>query len=189
MGRLNALISFVRRFVEGVRTSDVQVDAGGRATVTADHASTPGDDSFPLPGDTVITIPRPGSGRQVAIAYMDTAHEPRAEAGEKRIYARKSDGTLACAIWLLNTGDTVFETANGSLIMRVAFDGTIHLGDQTGTAPMSRADRNDAEIQRIWSVLTGFTPSPGDGGTALKTLAASTYTSVQPTAADKVFGT
>lgn len=189
MGRLNALRSFVRREVDGIHTSDVEVDPGGDQIATVEHASAPGDDAHPLTIDTVVTVERQGAGREVAVGYLDTKLEPKTAPGEKRIYARKSDGTLACALWLKNDGNIVFEDAAGTVVARIAPDGTNHVGAETGVAALARADKVDAEINRIWSVLTGWSVVLGDGGGALKTAAAGAVSSVVSTAADKARGT
>jgi len=67
--------------------------------------------------------------------------------------------------------------------------GDVHLAAQTGASKLARADRVDAEIQRIWDVLTGWTPVLHDGGLALKGTATTASAGKQSTAADKVHGT
>jgi hypothetical protein len=64
----------------------------------------------------------------------------------------------------------------------------IDLGGEALTTFMARADRVDAEIKRIWTLLTTWVPVPQDGGAALKTAANAAKGGVLPTAADKVRG-
>lgn len=193
MGRLSQLLSFVRQSISGVFTTDVQVDPGGGANVTALHAADAGDDSYPLAGDTAITAPSSGSGREVVVGYVDTANEPKAAEGEKRIYARKPDGTLACALWLKANGDAVFEDANGAVVARIASDGTTHLGAETGAALMARADRVDTEIDKLWTALGAHVHAVTVTGSATTqsgtTLAPSVSDTSAPTGADNVRGT
>lgn len=189
MGKLTTTKSFARVDEDGTRRSDVQVDPGGNTTVTALHAIGIGDDSVPLPDDTAVTVELEGKGRLAVVAYLDTENEPKAEAGERRIYARKADGTVAAALWLKATGDVVFEDSAGAVVARIAADGTVHLGAETGAAQLARADLVDAEISRIWDVLTTWTVAAGDGGGALQTAATTASASVGSTGADNVRGT
>jgi phage gp45-like len=69
-------------------------------------------------------------------------------------------------------------------------DGNVILGGGTeGASELARADRTDAEIQRIWDLLTSWTPVAQDGGAALQTAANVAVETVQSTASDKVRGT
>lgn len=68
-------------------------------------------------------------------------------------------------------------------------DGVVHLGAQSGEAPVARADLVDAELARIWDLLTGWSVAPQDGGLALQTKAIVDAKLVETTAAEKVKAT
>lgn len=118
MGRIAKLLSFIRTVKNGAKVSDVKVDPGGGANITAEHFAPPGDDSHPLPGDYVALNNDSGSGRESAIGYVDPLNEPKALPGDKRIYARDEDGVLIVEIWLKNTGEATIFNANGSVTLR-----------------------------------------------------------------------
>ena len=69
MGRIAKLLSFVRVVRNGANLSDVKVDPGGGANITAEHFATPGDDSHPMPNDYVALSADSGTGRESAIGY------------------------------------------------------------------------------------------------------------------------
>ena len=118
MGRLAVLLSFLRTTKNGAQVSDVKVDPGGGANVTAEHFSAPGDDSHPLPDDYVALNGDSGTGRESAIGYLDPTNEPKALPGDKRIYARDENGVLIAEIWLKNTGEGIISNDNGSVTLR-----------------------------------------------------------------------
>ena len=118
MGRIAKLLSFVRVTQNTAKVSDVKVDPGGGPNVTAEHFTAAGDDSHPLPGDYVALNTDSGSGRESAIGYLDPLNEPKALAGDKRIYARDANGVLIVEVWLKNTGEATIFNANGSITLR-----------------------------------------------------------------------
>jgi len=131
MGRLAVLLSFLRTTKNGAQVSDVKVDPGGGANVTAEHFSAPGDDSHPLPDDYVALNGDSGTGRESAIGYLDPANEPKALPGDKRIYARDENGVLIAEIWLKNTGEGIISNDNGSVTLRA--DGSIKGDNGSGS--------------------------------------------------------
>jgi len=194
MGRLSQLLAFVRRQVDGAFTSEAQIDPGGGASVTALHASVPGDDAHPLPSDTVVSVPCSGSGREVVVGYIDTANEPTSEPGCRRIYARRDDGTIACSLRLLSNGEVFVDNGSGgTTILRIDQDGNVHLGGASGAALIARADRTDAEIAKLWEVLGSHVHAVTVTGSATTQSGTTAVAAVEdisaPTGADKVYGT
>lgn len=57
----------------------------------------------------------------------------------------------------------------GSVAVRVADDGTVHLGAATAAAFVALASRVDAELSALRSAVAGAVIVPNDGGAALKT--------------------
>ena len=114
MGRIAKLLSFVRSSKNNAKVSDVKVDPGGGANITAEHFSPAGDDSSPLPGDYVALNSDSGAGRYTAIGYIDPLNDPKSNAGDKRIYARdESTGVVVAEFWLKNTGEISCSNGNG----------------------------------------------------------------------------
>lgn len=127
MGRLSSLVSFVRRTIDGIHTTDVEVDPGGGTNVTGLHASAPGDDAYPLPEDTAIIVPSGGSGRVAVVGYVDTKNEPKAAKGDRRIYSRDGDGVAVAEVWLKADGSIVVTNEQGgSIEMAAGGDVTIN---------------------------------------------------------------
>jgi hypothetical protein len=120
MGRLARLLSFLNTTRNGAKVSDAKVNPGGGPNITAQHFSDPGDDSQPLPGDYVSLNGDSGSGRETAIGYVDPINTPKAQKGDKRIYARGPDGVAVVDVWLKNTGEAVTSNSNGSFTLSPA---------------------------------------------------------------------
>lgn len=167
MGIVGKVLSFVRETVEGVPIAHVKIDPGGGNNLTAEHTQPAGQDSQPLPGDYMIPVRDVRSGELIGVAYFDPNNPGIAAKGEWRAYARNASGGIVAVIYLKNNGDTL-------------------LGSDTATDPVSLSSKSDTEINRIWDVLTGFVPNPGDGGAALKTAATTARAGVQSTASSAV---
>lgn len=117
MGRIGKVLSFLRVTKNGVNHSDVKVDMGGGANITAKHLSDSGDDSYPLDIDYVLLVSTRGQGKHVAIAYADTVNIPKANKGDKRIYSRDSSGVMAAEAWLKNDGEILFSNGSGTITL------------------------------------------------------------------------
>jgi hypothetical protein len=119
MGSVAALLEFVRALRgESTKVSDVKVDRGGGDNRTLEHFADPGDDSFPLPQDFVAAIDQEGSGRGSAVGYIDPLNEQKAEAGDKRIYARDpATGAQVGEVWLKSDGSVTLSNDSGSMVL------------------------------------------------------------------------
>ena len=116
MGRIARLLSFVRSTADQSKVSDVKVDPGGGANVTAQHFAPAGDDAHPLPGDYAATVSAQRSGSEVAIGYLDPKSGQKAQPGDKRIYARNpEDGSTVVEVWLKNDGTATVYNAEASV--------------------------------------------------------------------------
>jgi phage baseplate assembly protein V len=124
--------------------------------------------SFVPPAGAECIALAPGGSRAHTVAICVQHPEERPRGGDPR-----TGGLYTKAEWRL------FIDAEGHL----------HLAAQTGAAKMARADRTDAELKRLWDLVSGFSPVAQDGGAALKTLALTQAKTRQSTAADKVHGT
>jgi len=116
MGFIARVLSFLRVTRNDAEISDVKIDTGGGANKTVEHFSSPGDDSYPLKTDYVVTTGIQKSGGQAAVGYIDPINEPVAEEGEKRIYSRDSLGAIKAAILLKNDG-SIEVTGNVTLLI------------------------------------------------------------------------
>jgi|SRR6185369_16368665 len=74
---------------------EVQVDAGGGELLTLEHVDSCGEDSPPRPGDYAAVSESTGQGAVRSAGYVDTKNVGVALAGEKRIYGRAPDGSVA----------------------------------------------------------------------------------------------
>jgi hypothetical protein len=126
MGRIAQLLSFLRQVRNGANVSDVKVDPGGAPVITAEHYSSIGEDAHPLPGDFVALIGAESTGRETAVAYLDTKNLAKSEPGDYRIYAR-SQGTKdqVVELWLRNTSDLEISNDNGHIILQA--DGEVNI--------------------------------------------------------------
>lgn len=119
MGLIGRLLSFTR---DG-NISDVKLDSGGGVNITAEHFASPGDDSFPLPSDIVVTVEIPRGGGYATIGYIDPNNALITSVGEKRIYSRDASGTVKVSFWLKNDGSARLENDSGYLELKA--DGTV----------------------------------------------------------------
>lgn len=118
MGRIATILSFVRSLANGAKVTDVKIDPGGGANITAQHFSDPGDDSHPLTTDYAFIDDVEGTGREAVVGYVDPINEPKALAGDKRIYARDADtGVVVVEVWLQNDGTGTLSNDNGSVVL------------------------------------------------------------------------
>jgi hypothetical protein len=126
VGGVAKLLSFVRRVRRAANVSDAKVNTGGGPNITAEHFSTPGDDSHPLPGDFVLLVQVQQTGRSAAAGYLDPLNEQTAGPGERRIYSRDSAGATVSTIWLKNTGDVLIDNGAGSIELQASGDVVIN---------------------------------------------------------------
>lgn len=146
-GIISYLLSFTRTTRRGAPVSVAKVDRGGSDFITAEHFSSPGDDSHPLPDDYAVIVMTPGNSRAVAVGYLDPANEQKAAAGEKRIYARGVDGKEIVDLWLKNDGSAVLQNDKGAFTL--SDDGSITGASPGGSFVLNAAGRflvNGAEI-------------------------------------------
>ncbi len=131
MGLISRVLSFTRIVGNSANVSDVKADPGGGPNITMGHFAPAGDDSFPIDTDYVVSVGVPGSGRQAAVGYADPLNTPKALKGDKRIYARKADGSVGVDLWLHADGTGRLENYNGSVTL--APDGTLTLLNSNGS--------------------------------------------------------
>ena len=119
MGRIATILSFSRVERNGAKISDVKIDPGGGPNITAEHFAPAGDDSFPLKTDYVVTNDIPRTGGETIVGYVDPINTPKANEGDKRIYARDpSNGNPINEVWLKNDGSILISNDNGSVLLR-----------------------------------------------------------------------
>ena len=118
MGRIARVLSFVKSKIREKNFINVKCNPDAGSNVTAQHFSDSGDDSHPLPDDYVYYNGVPAKGRAAAIGYIDHKNEPKANAGEKRSYARNTDGTPVNEVYLKNDGSVFVSNDNGSILLR-----------------------------------------------------------------------
>jgi len=122
---ISKLLSFTRKDAGSVAT----VDPGGGLNLSADHFSAPGDDSRPLPDDYVALVETQRTGGVAAVGYMDPKSEQKAEAGEKRIYARDASGAAVVELWLKADSSAVLSNALGLIELKA--DGSVSINGVT----------------------------------------------------------
>lgn len=118
MGWLNTIRSFARVTRNDAEISDVEIDPGGGPAITAEHYGPAGDDAHPLTTDYALAVGIPRTGGAAVAGYVDPINTPKAQPGDKRIYARDSDtGVTVVEVWLKNDGTAMVFNANGSIIL------------------------------------------------------------------------
>lgn len=116
MGLISIVLEVIRAVRDGANVTDVKADSGTGASVLAELYGASGDDSPPLPGDSVALLDSPGAGRMNVVGSADTTNEGVAEPGEVRRYARDADGAIVATIWMQGDGTIWISNANGGVI-------------------------------------------------------------------------
>jgi hypothetical protein len=111
MSRTAQVVSSTRVSGEDGYGLDVTIDPGGGDATIVSHYAASGDDAPPLDGDYCALTDASGTGAENAVGYADVQTAGKASPGEKRIYARKPDGSVACDVWL--KGDETIEITFG----------------------------------------------------------------------------
>ena len=183
MSKIAKLLSFVRLTRNEAKVSDVKVDPGGGPNITAEHFAPAGDDSFPLTSDYALINTTPRSGSAAVAGYLDPINEPKAQEGDKRIYARNpEDGSVIAEVWLKNDGTVLISNDNGSAMLRpdggsilttpestfdAAADGSIKGVNNVGGSYELQAGGNFI-VNKVTIDLNGNIDTPGNikaGGT------------------------
>jgi len=115
---IGRLLSFVRSTKNNAKISEVKLNPGGGNNITAEHFSDIGDDSRPLKNDYLVYVYLKRSGGMAVVGYLDTKNEQKANAGDKRIYSRNSDGDQVSEAWLKNDGSISLNNDNGSILLQ-----------------------------------------------------------------------
>lgn len=131
---------------------DVVVDPGGGDATRVAHFASPGDDSVPLPGDYAALEESSGTGAEHCTGYADTRNVGVALAGEKRLYARKSDGSIVGDFWIKGDGTIVASNAGGTLTLRT--DGTLVVGGAGDAAALASV------VDAILKAIAASVPAP-----------------------------
>ena len=140
MGRIGRLLSFVRTTRNGAKISDVKVDPGGGPNITCEHFADAGDDAYPLDTDYVNTSEIPRNGGEVVTGYVDPLNTPKAQPGDKRIYARDADtGLTVVEVWLKSDGTATMFNSTGTFILRP--DGSIKGNNGNGFFELESSGR------------------------------------------------
>ncbi len=135
MGRIALILSFVRSLAGEAKVSDVKVNPGGGANITAQHFAPAGDDAHPLPADYVATMRVQRTGSEVAVGYLDPKNEQKSQPGDKRIYARgPEDGTATVEVWLKSDGTALTSNAKGSTTLSPDGSSTVVTPEATFSA-------------------------------------------------------
>lgn len=102
MGLIAKILGFTNKKIKG--------DCGGGNLKTAEYYSPAGDDSLPLPDDSVALLEITRSGGVVAVGVKS---EKTVNPGEKKLFARSAAGDVKGFIYLKNTGAIRFENDAG----------------------------------------------------------------------------
>jgi hypothetical protein len=118
MGNIGKALDYLIEYKRKVATPVVKGELYAGVPVNGERYAPSGDDSPPLPDDIVFFSRNQATGQYVYLGTLDQANAPVAAAGEKRLYARDSNGNIVSTIFL--KGDGKLEL-NGSANTAVAF--------------------------------------------------------------------
>lgn len=125
-GAIGEVMSSLVKEEDGEHSIESVADPGSGANMTTDHSSAPGDDSPPFASDLIVMMRVPGSENYVAVGYIDAKNKSLADHGEKRLYARDSDGNPVSIVWLKKDGSVRINNGEDWAVqftaMKAAFD-------------------------------------------------------------------
>lgn len=112
MGKL----AIVKEWIVNGLITRVTANPGANMNLTPRHFSAPGDDAQALAGDAAHLAKTGRTGSYSILGYADAKNAPRANAGEKIIYARdEATGAIVVEIWLKNDGTALMKNANAEI--------------------------------------------------------------------------
>lgn len=142
---------------------ELEGDLGGGDPVTMEVYGPAGDDSPPLPGDSVAALNTDEHAEQLsAVAYADELPKV-AEPGEKRIYARGPDGELTAELHIRGDGSVTLESTSGATITMAA-DGSVAIDTSApiklsgATVSLDTGDPLGIFLQNLHAALTAWVP-------------------------------
>lgn len=104
MGGLAKALTYIKSIKSGVTVATVKASVRFGQNVLADIYAASGDDSPPLPDDMLYLADNDATGGRSCLGVVDQVNAPEAEPGEKRLYARDSNGAPVVIIWLKADG-------------------------------------------------------------------------------------
>ena len=117
MGRLAIVLDVEVTERDGEKFYDIKVNPGPLDNVTAENLAPAGDDSPPLAGDYALLVESSGEGREVVAGYADTKNAKKSARGDKRVYARDSDGAQIAEVWIKNDGTIIISNSAGTFTL------------------------------------------------------------------------
>lgn len=129
MGRIGQVLSFLKITRGDAKTYDAKVNLAPNINVTVDHFTSAGDDSIPMSSDYCALIARRDEGRFSSVGYIDPKNQQKSNIGDKRIYARDSNGDEIIELWLKNDGSAILSNGIGSI--QLLANGTVNINGVT----------------------------------------------------------
>ena len=129
MGYYAQLKQSIKRITGSAKTTDIICDVGSGACRQPHLYQPAGDDSQGLPGDFLYIGDAARNSTAAVIGSIDPINEQKSGPGEKRIYARKEDGTTAVEIWLKADGSVIASNEIGGYVLNA--DGSVNINGIT----------------------------------------------------------
>ena len=164
MGVIATTLQFIRRARGSAFWPALKVEDRKGDNNIVEMFQTAGDDSPPLPGDNVALVDSQRQGGRLSVGSIDHKNEGISVAGEKRIYARDSDGAVVSELHLKADGSLLLKNtaATYSLAIDAAGAATLTCSGLTVDAPLSTFT-GDVVVD---GGITWKGDAKGDGGPA-----------------------
>ena len=150
-----------------------EIEGGSGDPSSLDHFGPSGEDSPPLPGDVVLAVPLDGLSETLVSAGYSDGTEKLAGPGEKRLYARDSDGAIVSEIFMEGDGAVTISQPGGASITlassgEVTIDTTGNIKLVGATVALQAGTPLGEFLISLHTGVTAWIPVPQDGGAALK---------------------
>jgi len=126
----------------------------------------PGDDSRPLPNDSVVFVENENIGGKSAVGFLDTKNPPVSGDGERRLYSRDEAGDIVAIIFIKKDGSIQINNGSDFAVrfgdmeaafneLQSKFNAHVHPGVSTGggstgaTTTQSTGDISLSKIDKI----------------------------------------
>lgn len=131
MGLIGRVLNWVTASGRSVPGRQVLVALGARERLTADVYPPLNTDVQGLPGDLPYCASGTGTGRRVALGWLEQVAQQFAEPGELRTYGRNDEGVTVCEVWLKNDGTLLLN--NSMCSFELTPNGTITGSNNAGS--------------------------------------------------------
>lgn len=174
-GMIATILSTSRAVINGAQALLAKVDPGGGNDISPQCFFSPGEDSRPLDGDSLLGVATSAAGRFVGVGSADPLNVGISAKGEVRRYSRDSAGVIRATIHIKADGSIEVASVPGGVSLVIGADGSIAGINSSGSFSLEPSGSmliNGAQITPGGDVITASGISLDNHGTSPGSFAA-----------------